>query len=195
MILKFANQVPEFIGTPTELAEVIKILNGGVLHVTITPTSPASDVKTEITPQVPEPKVFPSGILPPHPTTHKRGRVPKIPHSEDEWILEQRADDVSYGRIATQLNKRGIKCSDGDVANRCYSLTHVSTTKTETAPNNANDTTDDMIRDMTTKNILPIEIAMTLSRKTKEPWSSDKVVERQKAIAMQISSSPSAQTP
>jgi len=49
-------------------------------------------------------------------------RVPKIPHSEDEFILMERAGGRKFREIHEALEARGIKCKLDDVITRHYSL-------------------------------------------------------------------------
>lgn len=49
-------------------------------------------------------------------------RAPKIPHSEDEFILTERAGGKKFREIHEALQARGIKCKLDDVITRHYSL-------------------------------------------------------------------------
>ncbi len=49
-------------------------------------------------------------------------RVPKIPHSEDDFILKERAGGRKFREIHEALEARGIKCKLVDVITRHYSL-------------------------------------------------------------------------
>jgi hypothetical protein len=49
-------------------------------------------------------------------------RAPKIPHSEDEFILKERASGRKFREIHEALEARGIKCKLDDVISRHYSL-------------------------------------------------------------------------
>ena len=49
-------------------------------------------------------------------------RVPKIPHSEDDFILKERAGGKKFREIHEALEAKGIKCKLVDVITRHYSL-------------------------------------------------------------------------
>ncbi len=49
-------------------------------------------------------------------------RAPKIPHSEDDFILKERAGGKKFREIHEALEARGIKCKLDDVITRHYSL-------------------------------------------------------------------------
>ncbi len=49
-------------------------------------------------------------------------RAPKIPHSEDEFILTERAGGKKFREIHEALEARGIKCKLDDVITRHYGL-------------------------------------------------------------------------
>jgi len=49
-------------------------------------------------------------------------RAPKIPHSEDEFILKERAGGKKFREIHEALQARGIKCKLDDVITRHYGL-------------------------------------------------------------------------
>jgi len=49
-------------------------------------------------------------------------RVPKIPHSEDDFILKERAGGRKFREIHEALQARGIKCKLDDVITRHYNL-------------------------------------------------------------------------
>jgi len=49
-------------------------------------------------------------------------RAPKIPHSEDDFILQERAGGKKFREIHEALQARGIKCKQDDVIVRHYGL-------------------------------------------------------------------------
>ena len=49
-------------------------------------------------------------------------RAPKIPHSEDEFIFNERAGGKKFREIHEALQARGIECEQDDVISRHYSL-------------------------------------------------------------------------
>ncbi len=49
-------------------------------------------------------------------------RVPKIPHSEDDFILKERAGGKKFREIHEALEAKGIKCKLDDVITRHYGL-------------------------------------------------------------------------
>ena len=60
------------------------------------------------------------------PSQTQTQKEPKIPHSEDAFILQCRKEGKQFGEIAMLLTHKGIRCKNTDVSNRLYSLSRVS---------------------------------------------------------------------
>lgn len=177
MILRLNDAIPSIEGTPDECAEVIRQLNGGCITVTIAltnidklvvstnePVDANMATYNNVMQDKPEPKPA---------TSHDR--IPKIPHSEDEWIATQLNDGKKVKEIYALLQDRGYdNITKTDVNNRCNSITKT--------PREAIQKTipkfdpDEYIREQRKRFVLPMETAMSLTRKTGDPWSTERVM-------------------
>ena len=64
-------------------------------------------------------------------------KEPKIPHSEDAFIVQMRKEGKQLGEMAQILTRKGITCTTTDVSNRFYSL------RKESQPKEPESLTDD----------------------------------------------------
>jgi len=84
-----------------------------------TPSTREPDAPSE-KPHVAEPKAPPNSKQ--VSSTATAVRAPKIPHSEDEFIFNERASGKKFREIHEALQARGIECKLDDVISRHYNL-------------------------------------------------------------------------
>jgi hypothetical protein len=188
MILRLNDAIPSIEGTPDECAEVIRQLNGGCITVTIAltaidklivSTNESFDANMATYNNVRRDKTEPMPTTLQELTGNARivaaSRLPKIPHSEDAWIKTRMDEGKKPKEIHALMIDRGYTdITKTDVNNRCnYIIAHQGRTP---APPKFDP--DEYIKEQRKRFVLPMEIAMSLTRKTGDPWSTDRVMTR-----------------
>jgi hypothetical protein len=213
MILKFDNGAPIVEGSPSELSEVIALLNGGSLRVNIVPKiTVTAEVVNAPPAEIKEPGVWNRGQSPteakrtakPNRPQSRSGQLPRIPHSEDAWLAQQKREGTPRRVIIEALRSRGYPdVTAGDVNNRMTIIrrelektapaatpepepeptpVHVPTPTPKQKYLETEEETDDVITSMNATGSPPFEIARVLSRRTLRQWTGTEIVARLEAI-------------
>ncbi|MCK9568505.1 hypothetical protein M0R72_06160 [Candidatus Pacearchaeota archaeon] len=179
MILKLNDAIPQIEGTPDECAEVIRQLNGGSVTVHLKLPRTNDDTKKHASVSIaPSPTTTGCAQSDPVPANvpAPTGRTPKIPHEEDEWIIEQRHGNSTVEQIRRALIEKGYAdITKNDVNNR---ITQLRNKIDDTRPRREPFDADTFIKEQRAQNTTPIEIGIVLTRRTGAPWSTEKVMER-----------------